>query len=95
MPWRRAGCCAVVEKTDEERAKKKRGPRGGIKHTPGRAHATKSEPSKKRRTGKRLKEKHRKRKEEERKRREAHERLSPELKRLLKPEDMKFAEEEE
>lgn len=32
-----------------ERAKKKRGPKGGIKHTPGRGHTPKSGPQKKKR----------------------------------------------
>jgi hypothetical protein len=85
----------VVKEGDGEGTEKKRGPRGGIKHTPGRGHATKSELAKKKRTGKRLKEKHRKRREDERRRMEAFERLSSGLKRLLKPEDIKIAEEEQ
>jgi len=78
----------------EEKEEKKRGPKGGVKHTPGRDHARKSQRHKKRRIGKRLKAKHRKRKEEERKRQEAWDNLPPELKKLLKPEDLKVSEEE-
>lgn len=82
----------MVDEAHEEEATKKRGPKGGIPHTPGREHATKSGPRKKRRISKRLREKHRKRKEEERRRMDAYERLSDEQKKLLTPEDMKTAE---
>ncbi len=83
------------EAEKEEGGKKKRGARGGVKHEkPGRGHARKSQPPKKREIGRYLKEKHRKRKEEERKRQEAWERLTPEQQRLLKPEDLKIPEEE-
>ncbi len=34
---------------DEKGAQKKKGPKGGVKHTPGRGHDTKSAPSKKNR----------------------------------------------
>jgi hypothetical protein len=54
----------VDDEKNEEEIPTKRGPRGGVKHTPGRGHGTKSEPQKKRRTAKRLRDKHRKRKEE-------------------------------
>jgi hypothetical protein len=85
------GCYAV---TDEKEGEKKRGPKGGIKHTPGRGHAAKSGPSRKKRISKRLKKKHQKRKEAAEKQREAYERLSDEQKKLLTPEDMKIDEDE-
>jgi hypothetical protein len=34
---------------DDREAEKKKGPKGGVKHTPGRSHDTKSHPSKKNR----------------------------------------------
>jgi hypothetical protein len=39
----------VVEEADDKGAKKKRGPKGAIKHTPGRDHARKSAQSKRKR----------------------------------------------
>jgi hypothetical protein len=67
------------EKGDE----KKRGPKGGIKHTPGRGHARKSQPSKKRRIGKRLRARHKEREEEARRRHEEYDQLPDEVKKLL------------
>jgi hypothetical protein len=63
--------------------KKKRGPRGGIAHTPGRGHATGSQSSKKRRIGKRKVKRRKEREEEARKQWEAYDRLPDEAKKLL------------
>jgi hypothetical protein len=68
---------------DEEKGEKKRGPKGGIKHTPGRGHATKSEPAKKRRISKRLAKRHAQRREKERTEKERLDRLPEEVKKLL------------
>jgi hypothetical protein len=38
---------------EERKGEKKRGPKGGIKHTPGRGHSRKSSPHRKLRFGKR------------------------------------------
>jgi hypothetical protein len=85
----------VVEETErEEEGEKRRGPKGGMKHTPGRGHARKSQPHKKKEIGKRLRENHRKRRKMAEKRRKAWESLSPELRKLLRPEDLEFAEED-
>jgi hypothetical protein len=52
------GYCAVAE---EQEGKKKRGPKGGVKYTPGRGHARKSGPRKK----ERFQQKAKKKREEE------------------------------
>jgi hypothetical protein len=72
----------------------KRGPKGGKRHTPGRGHARKSQPSLKKRTSKRLTEKHGRRREEMARREEAFKKLSLELQRLLKPEDLDIRQDE-
>jgi hypothetical protein len=86
----------VVEEAEKgEEGKKKRGPKGGIKHEKyGRGHARKSQPPKKRRIGRRLKEQHRKRREMAEKRQQAYDNLPRELQKLLRPEDLTIAEEE-
>jgi hypothetical protein len=78
----------VAEEPDDKGAGKKRGPKGGIRHTPGRGHARKSQPSKKRRFGKRLKQRRRERAEEARKEWEQYDRLPDETKKLLGPAGM-------
>jgi hypothetical protein len=70
---------------DEEDFKKKRGPKGGRPHTPGRGHAAKSQPAKKRRIGKRLRKRRKEREELAREQWEAYDRLPDEAKILLGP----------
>jgi hypothetical protein len=78
----------LAEEADEKEGEEKRGPRGGIVHTPGRGHATKSEPAKKKRIGKRLRQRHLDRKEQARKEWQAYDRLSEETRKLLGPKGM-------
>jgi hypothetical protein len=69
----------------EEKPKKKRGPKGGIKHQPGRGHDSKSIPAKKKRFARKAA---RKRKEEAKDARKAWaewDALSEDVKRLLGP----------
>jgi hypothetical protein len=73
----------VVEEAEEEEAKKKRGPKGGIKHTPARDHARKSLPWKKKRIAERLKAKRKRREEEAQKEQREWEQLSEEARKLL------------
>jgi hypothetical protein len=70
---------------DEEEGEKEKGPRGGVKHTPGRGHDVSSGPPKKRRFRKKA-EKRRKEKEElARKVWKEWDEMSPEQRRLLGP----------
>jgi hypothetical protein len=64
---------------------KKRGPRGGIKHTPGRGHARKSDPIKKRRHQRKTARQRNEEQEEARRLWHAYDQLSNELKKLLGP----------
>ena len=77
------------EAEKEEGGKKKRGARGGVKHEkPGRGHARKSQPPKKRQIGKRLRKRHTDRKDKARKEWEEYDRLPQEIKDLLGPKGM-------
>jgi hypothetical protein len=70
---------------DEKEPQKKKGPKGGVKHTPGRGHDTSSGPSKKKRFRKKA-EKMRKEKEElARKLWNEWDEMPPELRKLLGP----------
>ena len=69
----------------EESPKKKRGPRGGIKHKPGRDHDRKSAASKKKRFARRTARKRREAEDDARKAWSEWDALSPEVKRLLGP----------
>ncbi len=74
------GGCAVADAKESE---KKRGPKGGVKHTPGRGHDTKSGPSKKKRFGKYAAKRRKEREEEARKQWQEYDRLTAEAKKLL------------
>jgi hypothetical protein len=63
----------------------KRGPKGGIKHTPGRGHAPKSDASKKERFMKTAAIKRAKKRDKARDEWEKYEQLSDEQRRLLGP----------
>lgn len=69
----------------KQAGEKKRGPKGGIKHQPGRGHDRKSLPHKKDRFSRKAARKRRQREEEARKAWEAWDRLSAEAKHLLGP----------
>lgn len=70
---------------EEKEAEKEKGPKGGVKHTPGRGHDASSGPPKKRRFRKKA-EKLRKEKEElARKLWTEWDQMSPEQRRLLGP----------
>jgi hypothetical protein len=75
----------VAEEPGRGKADRKRGPKGAIKHTPGRGHAAKSQPAKKRRIGKRLKRRHQEREQQIIEEWERYESYSEELKKLLGP----------
>jgi hypothetical protein len=68
-----------------EKPEKKRGPKGGIKHQPGRGHARKSAPAKKKRFARRTAKKRRQEEEEARKAWAEWDALSDDVKRLLGP----------
>jgi hypothetical protein len=70
---------------DEKKGKKKRGPKGGVKHTPGRGHDTKSGPSKQKRFGKRAAKRRKEREEEARRQWRESDELSEEARKLLGP----------
>lgn len=69
----------------KKKGEKKRGPKGGIKHTPGRGHATESSPSKKNRFRKNAAKKRRDKEEAARKLWKEWEDMSPERRKLLGP----------
>jgi hypothetical protein len=73
----------VTEDAREEDEDIKRGLKGGRKHKPGRGHARKSQPVKKKRIGKRLKKRHAERREQARKAWEDYDKLPPEAKKLV------------
>ncbi len=79
----------MVEEAEEQGAKKKRGPKGGIPHTPGRGHARKSQPLKKQRIAKRLREKHQARRAKAQAEKEKLEAMDPEVRKLLYGKDKK------
>jgi hypothetical protein len=68
---------------DEQEADKKKGPKGGIKHTPGRGHAHKSGPPKKRRFQKKAVKKRHEEREALRKQWAEWDALPPEVQKLL------------
>lgn len=68
-----------------ERDSKKRGPRGGIKHQPGRGHDTKSTPQKRKRFRRKAARKRKEKIETARKLWQEYDALSEETKRLLGP----------
>jgi hypothetical protein len=70
---------------DKKEGEKKRGPKGGVKHTPGRGHDTKSARAKKKRFGKHAAKRHKEREEEARKQWQKYDALSDEAKKLLGP----------
>ncbi len=63
--------------------RKKRGPKGGIKHQPGRGHDRKSLPIKKRRYRKKARKEHQQREEEARRQWEEWDRLTDEQKKFM------------
>jgi hypothetical protein len=67
---------------EEREGDKKRGPRGGIKHTPGRGHDTKSGPLKKDRFRKRAAKKRQAKEEELRRQLVEWDSLPPEVQKL-------------
>jgi hypothetical protein len=67
---------------DEEEGQKKRGPKGGIKHTPGRGHARKSGPQKKKRFQRKAARKRRDRQDDLRKQWQAWDALPPEVQKM-------------
>ena len=67
------------------KGEKKHGPRGGIKHRPGRGHRRKSAPPKKRRFAKKLAKKQQEQLAIAKKQWEAWDQLSEEAKKLLGP----------
>lgn len=71
---------------DKNEGAKKRGPKGGVKHTPGRGHATKSGPSKKKRFEKLAAKRRKEGEEAARKQWQEYDQLSDEAKQLLGPE---------
>jgi hypothetical protein len=73
----------MVEEAGEGEAQERRGPRGGKKHTPGRGHASKSQPAKKPRIGRRKVRRRREREEEARRQWDAYAKLPEETKKLL------------
>lgn len=71
---------------DRKKPKKSRGPRGGIRHQPGRGHDRKSVGPRKRRFSRKAARKRKAQIEEARKAWEEWDRLSEDVKRLLGPE---------
>jgi hypothetical protein len=70
----------------KQEGKKKRGPKGGIKHQPGRGHDSKSRPQKKKRYARKAKAKRKAEDELARKQWEEWDRLPDDVKKLLPPE---------
>jgi hypothetical protein len=70
---------------EEKESEKKRGPKGGVKHTPGRGHQAKSGPGKKKKYRKNAAKKRREKEEAARKIWQAWDELSDEQKKLLGP----------
>jgi hypothetical protein len=71
-----------------EMANKPKGPRGGVKHQPGRGHDRKSAPSKKRKIAKKAARKRKQIEEEARKQWEEWNRIPEEARKLLGPQAM-------
>lgn len=72
----------MVEEADDEKAKKKRGPKGGIKHRPGRGHRRKSERHQKNKFAKKAENKRNAKKEELRKKWTEWDSLPPDVQRM-------------
>ena len=70
---------------DEKEAEKKRGARGGVKHTPGRGHTRKSAPTKTRRFRKKADRLRQQKEELARKLWKEWDAMSPEQRKLLGP----------
>jgi hypothetical protein len=70
---------------DQKEGEKKRGPKGGVKHTPGRGHTTKSSRAKKKRFGKHAAKRRKEREQEARKQWQEYDALTDEAKKLLGP----------
>ena len=68
-----------------KRKSKKRGPQGGVKHTPGRGHNRKSADEKKRRFAEKAAQKRRQRQEVAKKAWDEWDRLPEDVKKLLGP----------
>ena len=66
----------------EEEEKKKRGPKGGVKHTPGRGHARKSGPQKKKRFRKKAAKRRQAQQDSLREQWQEWDSLSPEVQKL-------------
>lgn len=79
-PW-----WTFMSSSEEEGESKKRGPKGGIKHQPGRGHDRKSSPSKKKRFARRAAQKRQEQEEDARKAWSEWDALPEEVKRLLGP----------
>jgi hypothetical protein len=71
--------------SEEKWREKKRGPKGGIKHQPGRGHDTKSGAQRKKRFARKAAKKRKAKEEEARKAWEEWDRLPDEAKKLLGP----------
>jgi hypothetical protein len=76
------GCSAVA---DDKEAEKKKGPKGGAKHTPGRGHDTSSNPSKKKRFRMKAAKRQREKQELARKLWQEWDEMSTDLRKLLGP----------
>ena len=75
----------MADEADAGETKKKRGPRRGIKHSPGRGHRRKSQPQTKKRFRKKAKKKRRQNDEAARRLWKEWDDLTPEQQRLLGP----------
>jgi hypothetical protein len=67
---------------DEKKGEKKRGPKGGVKHTPGRGHTRRSGPEKKKRFQKRAAKKRRAKQDDLRKQWDDWDALPPDVQKL-------------
>ena len=70
---------------DEKEPEEKKGPKGGVKHTPGRGHDTSSGPQKKKRFRNKAQQVRKEKEELARKLWQEWDELSPELRRRLGP----------
>jgi hypothetical protein len=68
---------------DEKEGPRKRGPKGGVKHTPGRGHDTKSGPIKKKRFRKNTAKRRKELGQEARKQWQQYDQLADDVKKLL------------
>jgi hypothetical protein len=85
FPTGRHGCARCGTVVGDKGGKKKRGPKGGVKHTPGWGHDTKSGPLRKKRFGDKAAKRRQEREEEARKQWQAYDQLTEEAKKLLGP----------